>query len=163
MCFCFVDLSVYSLSLLLTELRCTLVHLYLSSKYLLFVYHHFLTTTVCHSLPHLKIYWRVTFLSFCSFSQAQIFFFTLMLILQPSLLGNWPKVQWASLCKEILRILMFFGLLVCCSCHKDVKTIIGSQGHVTAAKTISLLMVWDSAPVEMWENLCEELSRHFET
>ena len=46
---------------------------------------------------------------------------------------------------------MFFGLLVCCCCHKDGKTIVGSQGHVTAAKTISLLMVWDSAPFEMWK------------
>ena len=140
MCFSFVDLSVCSLSLLLTELRCTLVHFYLSSKYLLFAYNHFLTTTVCYSLPRLKIYGQVTFLSFCCFSRAQIFFFTLMLILQPSLLGNWPKVQWASVCKEILRILMFFGLLVCCCCHKDCKTIIGSQGHVTATKSISLLM-----------------------
>ena len=67
MCFCFVDLSVCSLSLLLTELRCTLVHLYLSSKYLLFVYNHFLTTTVCHSLPHLKIYSWVILLLFWSF------------------------------------------------------------------------------------------------
>ena len=53
MCFCFVDLSVCSLSLLLIELRCTLVHLYLSSKYLLFVYNHVLTITVCHSLSHI--------------------------------------------------------------------------------------------------------------
>ena len=67
MCFCFVDLSVCSLSLLLIELRCTLVHLYLSSKYLLFVYNHFLTTTVCHSLSHLKTYSWVILLLFWSF------------------------------------------------------------------------------------------------
>ena len=130
MCFSFVDLSVCSLSLLLTELRCTLVHLYLSSKYLLFVYNHFLTTTV----SHLKTYSWVILLLFWSFFKGSDLFLHF---------NNVDVVTFVvrELAKSAMSVFVQRNSstsYVCCCCH---KTIVGSLGHVTASKTISLLMV----------------------